>query len=65
MEGFVPAFRAQTTQRLKALEERLQAGGCETYAEYRELCGEIRGLQTSIQYLSEAVKKFMEEEDVE
>ena len=63
MEGFVPAFKKQNQQRIDALTDKLTNGGCESYAEYRETCGEIRALNHTMLTLSETIKKFMKEDE--
>ena len=63
MEGFVPAFKTQLKSKLDALHNRLVEGRCDDFAAYKQLVGEIHGLEQAIQFLSEAVKNCMEEEE--
>lgn len=63
MEGFVLAFKEQINKHLEILENRILNGGCETFSDYKAVCGEIRGLNKSIIFLSETLKQTMEEDE--
>ena len=43
--------------------ESLGAGAAKDYAEYRDLCGVIRGLMTAQQEIEDLVRKLKDEDD--
>lgn len=45
-----------------ALIASLTAGHCKDYAEYRELCGRIRGLGIAQEHIEDAAKRFEQDE---
>lgn len=42
--------------------EFLSSGGSKDYAEYRELCGVIRGLDTALSYMEDLLRSHMEDD---
>lgn len=42
------AYRFALEERIKALRERICAGNCHSYEAYRELVGNLRGLETAL-----------------
>ena len=54
LEVLVKAFREKREQ----LSEALSSGHAKDYAEYRALCGEIRGLLTAESYLTDLAKNL-------
>jgi hypothetical protein len=55
---------------LKEIEERRESiaralveGAAKDYAEYRNLCGEIRGLAQAQMYINDLVRKMERDED--
>ncbi len=49
--------------RKKQLSEFLCDGGAKEYAEYKSLCGEIRGLATAQMEIKDLVRKLKELDD--
>lgn len=47
----------QLRQRRRELEEALGTASAKDYADYREICGFIRGLITAESYLTDLVRK--------
>ena len=46
-----------------ATQEFLSGGGANSYAEYRELTGKIRGYDTCINHVDDLAKNYLEEDD--
>jgi hypothetical protein len=46
-----------------ATQEFLSGGGANSYAEYRELTGKIRGYDTCINHVNDLAKNYLEEDD--
>jgi hypothetical protein len=44
-------------------EEFLNSGGCKDFAEYREVCGVIRGLNIALREVQDLSRNNMEDED--
>ena len=44
-------------------QEFLSGGGANTYAEYRELTGKIRGYDACINHINDLAKNYLEEDD--
>ena len=44
-------------------EEFLNSGGCKDFAEYREVCGVIRGLNIALREVGDLSRNNMEDED--
>lgn len=44
-------------------EDVLVSGGAKDFAEYRETCGLIRGLETALRDVKDLAKNFMENDD--
>jgi hypothetical protein len=51
------------TDHKKSSEEFLNSGGCKDFAEYREVCGVIRGLDTALREINDLSRNYMEDED--
>ena len=49
-------------QRSSAVEF-LSSGSSKDYAEYKELCGVIRGLDTALSYMEDLLRSHMEDND--
>jgi len=43
--------------------EFLSSGGSKDYAEYRELCGVIRGLDTTLSFMEDLLRSHMEDDN--
>jgi hypothetical protein len=52
-------------EQLTSTKESLCDGGAKNEAEYRELCGFIRGLRTAQREVKDLSRNFMEEDDDE
>mgnify|MGYP000199163901 FL=1 len=48
---------------IESLKEVVSGGGAKSYDHYKELCGNIRGLQTAQYELADLVRKLKEYED--
>lgn len=46
-----------------AVVDSLASGGAKEYAEYRELCGLIRGLETAQREIQDLSRHYMEHDD--
>lgn len=46
-----------------AVVDSLASGGAKEYAEYRELCGLIRGLETAQREIQDLSRHYMENDD--
>ena len=44
-------------------EDFLKSGGAKDFAEYREVCGVIRGLNAALREVSDLSRNYMEDED--
>ena len=44
-------------------EEFLNSGGAKDFAEYREVCGVIRGLNAALREVSDLSRNYMEDDD--
>ena len=51
------------TDHKRSSEEFLTSGGCKDFAEYRQVCGVIRGLDTALREINDLARNYMEEED--
>ena len=51
------------TEQKRSSEEFLNSGGCKDFAEYREVCGVIRGLDTALREINDLSRNYMEDED--
>jgi len=44
-------------------EEFLNSGGAKDFAEYKEVCGVIRGLNAALREVSDLSRNYMEDDD--
>jgi len=51
------------TDHRSSSEEFLISGGCKDFAEYRQVCGVIRGLDTALREINDLARNYMEDED--
>ena len=51
------------TEQKRSSEEFLNSGGCKDFAEYREVCGVIRGLNIALREVQDLSRNNMEDED--
>ena len=57
MTTVVDVFLAEIRERVALSTEHLSSGAVKDYAEYRDICGFIRGLETADAYLTDLLKK--------
>jgi hypothetical protein len=50
-------------KRIEAFVAHLSDGGAKDFAEYRELCGAIRGLRTAQEEIKDLVRRLKENDD--
>lgn len=50
-------------ERQKGLMDALGSGAAKDYAEYRYMCGEIRGLSFAHAYVTDLVRKLEQDDD--
>jgi hypothetical protein len=50
-------------ERRESIAQALLAGAAKDYAEYRHLCGEIRGLSHAHAFINDLVRKMERDED--
>ena len=51
------------TEQKRSSEEFLNSGGCKDFAEYREVCGVIRGLDHALIEINDLSRNYMEDDD--
>jgi hypothetical protein len=51
------------TEHQRSSEDFLQSGGAKDFAEYREVCGVIRGLNAALREISDLSRNYMEDDD--
>jgi hypothetical protein len=56
-------LREKLQESVDSCEESLVSGAAKDYAQYREICGVIRGLTTAIRELQDLSRNYMEDED--
>ena len=56
-------LRERLQESVDSCEESLVGGSAQDYAQYREICGVIRGLTTAIRELQDLSRNYMEDED--
>lgn len=57
MTTVVDVFLAEIRERAKLSTDHLSSGAVKDYAEYRDICGFIRGLETADAFLTDLLKK--------
>ena len=51
------------TEHQRSSEDFLQSGGAKDFAEYREVCGVIRGLNAALREISDLSRNYMDDND--
>jgi hypothetical protein len=51
------------TEQKRSSEEFIQSGAAKDFAEYREVCGVLRGLDTALREINDLSRNYMEDED--
>ena len=51
------------TAHIAAVADSLASGAAKEYAEYRDLCGLIRGLETAKREILDLAQQYMEQDD--
>ena len=49
------------TEHQRSSEDFLQSGGAKDFAEYREVCGVIRGLNAALREISDLSRNYMDD----
>jgi hypothetical protein len=57
MTTIVDVFLKEIRERVSMHSDHLSSGAAKDYAEYRDICGFIRGLETADAYLTDLLKK--------
>ena len=57
MTSVVDVFLNELRTQIQTRTEHLSSGAVKDYAEYRDICGFIRGLETADAYLTDLIKK--------
>ena len=63
MANMLEVLNKKLDEQVKQLVDVVGGGGAKTYDHYKELCGNIRGLQTAQYELADLVRKTKEYED--
>ena len=56
-------LKDKITEDKSSVQEFLNGGGANTFAEYRELTGKIRGYDACINHINDLAKNYLEEDD--
>ena len=64
MTTVVDVFLEEIREQIKTRTDHLSSGAAKDYAEYRDICGFIRGLETADAFLTDLLKKqeYLEDE---
>ena len=58
-------LRERIEEQRSSAVEFLSGGSSKAYADYRELCGVIRGLDTTLSHMEDLLRSHMEDDDDE
>ena len=56
-------LQEKLTDHKRSSEEFIQSGAAKDFAEYREVCGVLRGLDTALREINDLSRNYMEDED--
>ena len=56
-------LKEKLTEQKRSSEEFKQSGAAKDFAEYREVCGVLRGLDTALREINDLSRNYMEDED--
>jgi hypothetical protein len=56
-------LKEKLQEQQRSCEESLVSGAAKDYAQYREICGVIRGLTSAIREIEDLSRNFLEDED--
>ena len=56
-------LQEKLTDHKRSSEEFIQSGAAKDFAEYREVCGVLRGLDTALREINGLSRNYMEDED--
>ena len=56
-------LQEKLTEQKRSSEEFIQSGAAKDFAEYREVCGVLRGLDTALREINDLSRNYMEDED--
>jgi hypothetical protein len=51
------------TEQKRSSEEFLNSGGCKDFAEYREVCGVIRGLDHALREINDLSRNYLDNDN--
>jgi hypothetical protein len=56
-------LKEKLTEQKRSSEEFIQSGAAKDFAEYREVCGVLRGLDTALREINDLSRNYMEDAD--
>ena len=56
-------LKDKLTESKRSSEDFLNSGGAKDFAEYKETCGVIRGLNTALREVGDLSRNYMEDDD--
>ena len=56
-------LKEKLTEQKRSSEEFIQSGAAKDFAEYREVCGVLRGLDTALREINDLSRNYMEDDD--
>ena len=56
-------LKEKLTEQKRSSEEFIQSGAAKDFAEYREVCGVLRGLDTALREINDLSRNYMDDED--
>jgi|TARA_R110002167_G_scaffold27240_2_gene92846 hypothetical protein len=56
-------LQEKLTDHKRSSEEFIQSGAAKDFAEYREVCGVLRGLDTALREINDLSRNYMEDAD--
>jgi|TARA_R110001599_G_scaffold2161_2_gene11495 hypothetical protein len=56
-------LKEKLTEQKRSSEEFIHSGAAKDFAEYREVCGVLRGLDTALREINDLSRNYMEDED--
>lgn len=62
-DNYLELCSEKLEKRVESFVAHLSDGGARDFAEYKELCGAIRGLRTAQQELKDLVRRLKENDD--
>ena len=56
-------LKEKLTEQKRSSEEFIHSGAAKDFAEYREVCGVLRGLDTALREINDLSRNYMEDAD--